>query len=193
MRQDWVQIAGNCDRQLLGCDAEDLGPSDRFALERLSVEQRQWLAGLPPNAVVCEEVRLVHGTPSDDTAYLLETVEDGHARLARPGEIVQRLGGVAGTLVLCGHSHIARVVRTAGVLIVNPGSVGLPAYDHDVPQVHVMESGSPDARYALLERTSRRWSAALVTVPYDNLGAAQRAEQNGRPDWASALRTGYMS
>jgi hypothetical protein len=56
-----------------------------------------------------------------------------------------------------------------------------------------METGSPDARYAVLEHTADDWIIELVSVPYDNEAAAARAEQNGRQDWARALRTGFAA
>jgi hypothetical protein len=34
-----------------------------------------------------------------------------------------------------------------GRQIANAGSVGLPAYEDDVPSWHVVETGTPDARY----------------------------------------------
>ena len=42
-----------------------------------------------------------------------------------------------------------------GRLIVNPGSVGSPGYRETHPYPHVIEAGTPDARYAILR--TRRW------------------------------------
>ena len=39
-----------------------------------------------------------------------------------------------------------------GRIVLNPGSVGLPAYDDDHIAFHVHQTGSPHARYALCER-----------------------------------------
>ena len=45
---------------------------------------------------------------------------------SRRAEILELLGGVREPVILCGHSHIPRVVRLSnGQMIVNPGSVGL--------------------------------------------------------------------
>ena len=153
----------------------------------------EWLAALPATARVLDEVLAFHGTPSDDAAYLLEAVDSGRVRLARATEIEQRLTGAVGQVMLCGHSHIPRIVRLGERLIINPGSVGLPAYTHDQPEPHVMETGSPDARYAVVERTDRGCQAQLVAVPYDHLAVAERARSSGRPDWEFALRTGYAA
>ncbi len=35
--------------------------------------------------------------------------------------------------------------------MVNPGSVGGPGYSYNLPYPHVIEAGTPDARYAILE------------------------------------------
>ena len=112
--------------------------------------------------------------------------------MASQAQIRQRLPGIGegAQLVLCGHSHQPRVVRVDSTLVVNPGSVGLQAFDdtHDGP--HCIECGSPHARYALCERRDGRWSAALVAVDYDWQAAAERALQRGMPDWAGWLRSG---
>ena len=71
---------------------------------------------------------------------------------------------ISPSLILCGHTHIARAVRLRdGRLIVNPGSVGSPGYRDVHPYKHVVEAGSPDARYAILELT--RWHMARDIPP----------------------------
>jgi putative phosphoesterase len=193
MQQNWLQIAGNCDRQLVQQAPIDHGASDRFAFERLTSEQIQWLRALAATATVPDGILAFHGTPSNDEAYLLEAVEDGRVRLAPQAELLQRLGGVTAQLMLCGHSHIPRIVRIGDTLIVNPGSIGLPAYTHSQPEPHAMESGSPNARYAIVEKADHCWRAELVAVPYNHLAAAEQARQHARADWALALCTGYVT
>ncbi|HEX6052050.1 MAG TPA: metallophosphoesterase family protein [Gemmatimonadaceae bacterium] len=193
MRQRWTQISGNCDRQVVRRPPSELGASDRFAYEQLTAEQRTWLAVLPDRASPFEDVLLFHGAPDDDDAYLLESVDAHGVRLASYHEIEGRLKGISAPLMLCGHTHHPRCVRVNDALVVNPGSVGLPAYEHDEPSAHVIECGSPHARYAVLERAVRGWIVDLIAVPYDHHAAAARAERNGRPDWVVALRTGFMT
>lgn len=191
MKQNWLQIAGNCDRNIVRQPPVDHGVSDRFAFERLASDQIQWLRSLPASATSSHGTLAFHGTPSNDEAYLLETVDSGRVSLAPQAELLGRLGGVSAELILCGHTHIPRIVRIGEILIVNPGSVGLPAYTDSKPEPHAMESGSPDARYAIVERTDHGWRSELVAVPYDHIGAAEQARQQSRPDWELALRTGY--
>jgi hypothetical protein len=78
------------------------------------------------------------------------------------------------------------------MLIVNPGSVGLPAYEDDLPEYHVVETGSHHARYSILEYTDGCWQVEMIAVPYEYHKAAEQARKNGRLDWDIGLRTGYM-
>lgn len=137
---------------------------------------------------------LFHGTPAANDVYLLETVHSRGVSPATPGEIEARLGpGLLPPLLLCGHTHIPRVVTALnGTLIVNPGSVGLPAYSDETPFPHVMETGSPHARYAILERHDAGWHVCQQQIPYAHEDAAGFALRNGREDWAFCLRNGVV-
>ena len=193
MKQDWVQIRGNHDRQLVSQDPGEHGLSDRYAFERLSGAELDWLRALPARVQVHNEFLVFHGTPTNDLVYLMETVEHGRLRLSTPDEIRERLGQTRPGVLLCGHSHTPRVVDlTEDILLVNPGSVGLPAYEADFPEVHIMESGSHHARYALMEYRAGRWRIETIAVPYDYQRAAEQAIKNDRPDWAVGIQTGFM-
>jgi predicted phosphodiesterase len=187
-------VRGNHDRrQGSSLAREAMGPSDSFAFARLSPEQRAYLGALPMMQTPTPGVLAFHGTPQRDDAYLLDDIQAGRLVRADPRAIQARLGNIEARVVLCGHSHRADVVQLAGgPLIVNPGSVGLPAYEDSEPD-HVSEAGSPHARYAMLENGSdESVSVELHAIPYDFEAAARRAEANGRPSWAHALRTGFM-
>lgn len=168
---------------------------DALARDALSAAQRDWIAGLPPTlSLDGGDVFACHGSPAGgDLDYLLEDVSSGRALPASPEAIRARLAGIgAARLVLCGHTHTARVVSLDGVLIVNPGSVGQPAYRDDLPVPHVVETGNTHAVYAIVDRTRLGWAAALHAVPYDHEAAAVQAERAGRPVTAHVLRTGRM-
>jgi predicted phosphodiesterase len=93
-------------------------------------------------------------------------------------------------MILCGHTHLPRVVSLAdGRIAANPGSVGLQAYDDDHPEPYRVENGDPLARYAIVDGQE----VTLRAIAYDHEIAARRADANGRPDWAIALRTGRMA
>jgi len=193
MKQNWIHIAGNHDRNLVNLNPADMIPSDRCAYQQLDEAQFAWLRAQPASFVLDGELLLCHGAPGNDRTYLLETVEHGRTRLASPGEIGQRLGSVEQRVLLCGHTHTPRAVQLAGgTLIVNPGSVGLPAYDDTHPEPHIVENGSPHERYAVLERQADNWRVEWIAVPYDHQQAARQAQRTQRPDWEIALRTGFM-
>lgn len=191
---DLPTVRGNHERQLLETPVERMGLSDRLAHDALTPEHRAWLAGLPLTLELPGDVLAFHGSPSDDLTYLLETVEPTGARPATVDEVTSRLGAHAHRrLLLCGHTHLPRALTLpTGALVVNPGSVGWPAYDDDAPHPHVMEAGTPHARYALVEAVDGRWEVEHRAVEYDWDAAAAVADGNGRPDVAHALRTGRV-
>lgn len=195
MAQDWPTIAGNHERQLLSITpAKPGGASDRFARECLGDAELTWLRALPATMRLSDEVFLCHGTPRRDIEYFLDSQVGERLVLATATEVAERLGEERATLVCCGHTHIPRVLRSArGQWLVNPGSVGLQAWDDDHPEVHVAEMGSPDARYAIAEQSERGWVVQSISVPYDYESAARIASRHGREDWARWLRTGYAA
>lgn len=131
--RDWPTVAGNHERQLLACADRPGERADMLAHAALDDTTLDWLRALPQALRPVPGVLMLHGRPDSDLEYLLETVapDAGRlgARMATSGEIAQRLAGLAAwpQLLLCGHSHQPRALRVADTLIVNPGSVGLPA------------------------------------------------------------------
>ncbi len=187
-------VRGNHERQVLETALDSMGPSDRLAAEQLRPEVSAWLASLTPRLEVAAGVLAFHGSPTDDLVYLLETVEAGGARPATEAEVTARIGADTDwALLLCGHTHLQRAMRVAGgPFVVNPGSVGWPAYADDEPHPHVMEAGTPHARYAIVDDAGGDWDVTFHAVHYDWESAALVAEDNGRPDIARAVRTGRV-
>src|SRR6185369_15918885 len=144
--------------------SEQRSPSDEYAFSQLTAKEFSWLKSLAPTSRLTPEVLLCHGTPLGDTEYFLETVEEGAVRPATSAEVELRLASELAPFIACGHTHVPRVARTKrGQLVVNPGSVGLPAYDDIHPLPHVIETGSPDARYAIAEESKGEWCIALLS------------------------------
>jgi len=194
----WPTIAGNHERQALAA-APGVGSDDAFTAAELGPAERAWLSALPAALSAGDgELRAFHGIPGDDRRGLLETVTPGYAPGADPGlrpatddEVDRRLAGTRAAVLVCGHTHMPRARRLAdGTLVVNPGSVGRPAYAHDQPHRHVVETGSPHARWALLERRADGWHAELRQAAYGWNVAAHRAAALGFADWAHELATG---
>ncbi|MGJ4940917.1 metallophosphoesterase family protein [Bradyrhizobium sp. HKCCYLS1011] len=194
MGLDAVHVLGNHDRYLIDRPVEKMGSWDRPAYAQLDVAHLDWLRAIPATRVFNDEVFLCHATPASDEIYWLEAVHaDGTIATATLETIEAVAEGIEQPLVLCAHSHIARAVRLRdGRLIVNPGSVGCPGYRDRHPYPHVVQAGTPDARYAILEQSAGAWSVTFRHVPYDHEAMAALALRNGMPELASALATGWI-
>lgn len=193
MQQDWVQIRGNHERRLLEQNPVEHNASDHYTYERLTQAHMNWLKNLPVSYKLDDAMLAIHGAPGDDMGYLLETIANGRTHLSTQKEILEKLNGVNSRVILCGHTHYARVVTAGEQVIINPGSVGLQAYEDSEPETHRIEAGSPHARYAIMEKTENQWQVALICVNYDVEQAVHQALRNNRPDWAVALKSGYIS
>ena len=185
-------VAGNHERNL--GESDDTSSSVAFARPLLSAAHFRWIASLPTTLRLADgDVFACHGSPAGgDLDYLLENVSSGRPVLASEDAIRPRLHGIgSATLVLCGHTHVPRVVQLGRVLIVNPGSIGMPAYTDDGAAPHAIETGAPHARYAVVTRgPGSTWSAELRAIAYDWDRAARQAATNGRTSVARWTATG---
>ncbi len=189
----WPTVRGNHDRFLIEDPIEKMGSTDVFAAERLSPDSLDWLRTTQVTIRLSGEVFLCHGTPDDDDRYLTEKVEGPKGHLPDEQTLLEELKGEAAPVVCCGHTHIPRVIRLqkTGQIILNPGSVGLPSYEDDHPHRHVMEAGSPHARYAIMTNNRGAWNFQEKILTYDWDTASREAQKNGRPGWARSLKHGF--
>ena len=191
-----LTIQGNQDREIFAATAADIerNPTLAAVITELSDAGWAWLRALPQAAnfeVLGRHVLLTHGTPTNDCIYLLEEIESGQPQLRSDAAITALLDGSDASLILCGHSHLPRCVMLAdGRMVVNPGSVGVPAYDDQLPVYHRMQTGSPLASYAIISITKAAIEVAHHRVAYDVETAVQRARSRGRNDWAAWLARG---
>lgn len=189
---DMPTVLGNQDRILLE-EAErwEGVPAWQATVGALGSDGLERLRALPATLTVEGDILLCHGIPADDMAYLLEDVASGHPVLRDCRAVLaDTLPHAAGcSLVLAGHSHLQGRADCDGLTVVNPGAVGLPAYDDDSPP-HTMSAGTPHARYALVQRRTDGWHVEFLAVEYDWERAAAMAREGGREDWATWLLTG---
>ncbi|GGE21960.1 DNA methylase [Primorskyibacter flagellatus] len=190
--RDILTVRGNHDRALVDFAPEEMWETDRLTHGLLPAEAFDWIRALPAEARL-EGVYLCHGTPGQDDVYWAELVEGGRMVPAPPDRIEALAGPVTEGLMLCGHTHIPRVVRLRdGRLLVNPGSVGCPGYTDDRAPAHVMMTGTPTASYAVVEAGTAGWSVTHRSVCYDWDAAAEQARGHGRADWAKVVGTGWL-
>jgi predicted phosphodiesterase len=177
---DLPTVSGNHERGVLDPRGKDA--VDSWSRGRVSQSDLEWLQGLPGTLSIERDLFLCHGTPKSDETPWLDSWFSGRTNIL-PDEtsVASHAKGIDFPVLLCGHTHVARAVRLDdGRLVVNPGSVGLQLF-----------YGSPDARYAILERKSGTWTVTFRLVPYDFEAAASQAEANGFHAWKRALSTGW--
>lgn len=172
----WV-IRGNADQYQIddldphGAGAERTGPQwgvVRWTARQLQPDGVDWLKRLPEQMVItlsgAPALRMTHGSPQSMYTGLIpenpavrEIFRHGglwpNGRPTQP--LAEQIAGIAETLLICGHTHIAWQERSGSVLTLNPGSVGLNI------------EGDPRARYALLQWDNGAWQTDLRAIPYD--------------------------
>jgi predicted phosphodiesterase len=194
MKRSFVTIRGDQDRRLVELHRQGC---KRMDLDSLSAHHVEWLAGQPGSLLWRGEILLCHGSPANDARMWLDRVTEAGKIEASPLEVIEAelASGTSqnASLILCAHTHIPRVVRLRdGCLVVNPGSVGLPGYAGNDPVPHKVETGTPDACYAIIEKGSSGWRVTLRWVPYDHRPMAELARSRGAVSWASALSSGWI-
>jgi predicted phosphodiesterase len=170
-RAQWV--GGNADRELVEVAAGKPCeyPISRWAGARLRPDQVDLLAGLPARQVLdlgrLGTTLFVHATPrADDEMILVDSSLDRWAEI---------LSGERADTVVLGHTHMPFVRLADRVLVVNPGSVGMPY-------------GTAGAHWALLD--SGTGAVTLRRTPLDAHEVGERliAESgfDGIEEWVAA-------
>ncbi|HYQ03829.1 MAG TPA: metallophosphoesterase family protein [Polyangiaceae bacterium] len=113
---------------------------------------------------------LFHGTPGSNTTDLLATT---------PAEQVdEMLGGRKATVMAGGHTHLQMLRQHRGILIVNPGSVGLAFKEHAFGREPIL---LPHAEYAVIEAMDGDISVSLRRVPLDKSELREAASAVNHP------------
>jgi predicted phosphodiesterase len=170
-------LMGNCDREAVWTTTDDPGfaESMRWSAARLGADRlgrvAQWPATVELGIDGLGTVLFCHGTPTSDTAIITSATPEE--------DVAAELAGVAGDLVVCGHTHVQYDRSVEDMRIVNAGSVGMP-YEH-----------SPDARWALIGGDG----VELLSTPYDAAAALELLSSKGCPalDWFSRPLRGEVT
>ncbi len=187
-------ISGNTDREILQAVDGDFTKDgmDRVKAD-LSEQSINWLRGLPKTST-CDSLFFVcHGTPESDDEYLLEKVTRHGIFVYNDEELIAKTAPIKERIILCGHSHVNRVIYLSNnKIILNPGSVGLPAYLGTGEHRFAMESMTPHAKYAIVTTDGDDISIEQVLCAYDWHQASEAARKNGNEKWAQFLLRGRM-
>ena len=152
MALDAVHVLGNHDRYLIDRPPEKMGSWDRPAHAQLDEGISTGCARCRRRGSFATRCFSVMPRPRDEILLAGDGCRTARFAWRRWTRSRRRREGITQPLILCGHTHVARAVRLRdGRMIVNPGSVGSPGYRDTHPFPHVIEAGTPDARYAILE------------------------------------------
>ena len=195
MARDMPSVRGNHDRWLVENNRKDMISIDRAAYDQLDASHLAWLEALPPTLRLSEEVFACHGTPGSDTTYWLEAVtSDGHVVLRDRDAVAADATGVDASLMLCGHTHIPRRVDLhSGRVILNPGSVGCPAFGDAAPFPDTVQTDTGTACYAVVRKTSAGWATVFRHIPYDPRRMIEMVRAVDYPNWETRLATGWLT
>ncbi len=186
-------VRGNEDRMIYSARENDPSPTLQYVVSRLNREQIEWLSSMPATTIVDGVLFAFHGSPRSDNEYFFWHISPEGKVLRNGREMETMVKEVSCRVVLCGHDHVPRsLLLNDGTLVVDPGSVGLQAFQDETPYRHVMQNQSPHARYTMLTEDKGTWHAAHKKVVYDWETASSLAGKNGRADWAFWLRTGKV-
>jgi putative phosphoesterase len=194
MKEKIISISGNQDRNIVdSLNQIDVHPTMKYVIDSLSTDSVEWLKSLSKTFIFQEDFFLCHGTPNDDHKYLIEEVSKYNVNIKPSSELEKELKYIKQQVILCGHSHTSRIIYlSSDKLIINPGSVGLQAFDDELPYCHVMESGSPHARYSIITKENINVKVENIALPYCFEEAAEYAIRRNRPDWQRALLLGRI-
>ncbi len=194
VRANMLSLRGNHDRYLIEQAVADMGPSDRAAHAALPPSALDWIRNLPVTLAL-GKVFACHAAPHDDQTYWThEATAAGGVTLRSRARIEAFADGIDAGLILSAHTHLPIIMGlSGGRVLVNPGSVGCPAYTDTHPVPHVVETGSPRACYAVIQQCDTGLRVVHRHVPYDTARIAGLARGLGRKDWAQAVETGWIS
>jgi putative phosphoesterase len=129
-----------------------------------------------------DDVFLFHGTPRSNMEDLLS--------ITPPDEVDRMLQGHRAALMAGGHTHLPMVRQHRGMLLVNPGSLGIPF--HEPPAAGKAPTILPRAEYAIVDVTRDRASVDLRRVAIDTRRLAQQVDGWDNP-LAPSLRATYLA
>lgn len=114
---------------------------------------------------------MVHGSPRELNEYIYEDAAEDYL------DGLLRENGA--DLLLCGHTHLPFIRKTAAGYVVNAGSVGKPKH------------GNPNATYVVLGPERGGLKAEIMEVPYNYEETAKEIERSDLPnEFAGHIRTG---
>src|SRR5262249_23052146 len=111
-----------------------------------------------------------HGSPLSNTDIIRATTPDD--------ELERMLGGRRATVLAGGHTHTQTLRRSRNLIVLTPGSVGLP-FEHDPATGRTRNP--PWAEYAIVDWADGKLSIELRRVPVDVAEIVRAARASDMP------------
>jgi putative phosphoesterase len=131
---------------------------------------RTFKQGLEIQLDAASRLVLFHGSPRSHMEDILATTP--------PDELDRLLAGQTATVMAAGHTHIQMLRQHRGMLLVNPGSVGIPFKEYAAGQAPTLMA---HAEYATVEATRGEISVTLHRVPLDRSALRQATSTSDYP------------
>ena len=148
--------------------------------DRLSDEARDFIRSFAPTLEVELEtdrtLLCFHGSPNSFDHWIVATTPDA--------EVAAMLDGFAAPVMAGGHTHLQMLRRYSDMLVVNPGSVGMPFELWSEEDVRI----APRAEYAVLSTSDGRLAVDLRRTSYDVEAHLRDGMVSGMPypEWWAA-------
>jgi putative phosphoesterase len=117
-----------------------------------------------------QTLRLFHGSPRSNVEDLLATT--------LPDDLEAMLGDRRATVMAGGHTHVQMLRQHRGVLVVNPGSVGMPFHEYVGGGPPTL---MPHAEYAVVDAKGGNVTVELRRVELDRNVLRRSAERDDNP------------
>lgn len=183
----------NCLAVMGNADAELLNPMDEssaWSREHLHAEHLDYIRTFQPTVEVPlgagATLLCFHGSPRSYDDIIMSTTSIA--------EVEQMIAGHYATILAGGHTHVQMIRRHKDMMIINPGSVGLPydknPWSNEVPRESVRLA--PWSEYAIITYHAGQLGVELLRVPLDIDAVKRSAFLTDWPDakgWAENWRT----
>ncbi|HEX9077374.1 MAG TPA: metallophosphoesterase family protein [Anaerolineae bacterium] len=182
----WQVVKGNTDDWFLFPPPFDLNAERERRLkdiwgwtqEQLTPSDLDYIRSFPPRIELAlvggRNLLCYHGSPQSNTDLIWAATPDD--------DLARMLAGYRASLMAGGHTHEPMLRRFQKVLVMNPGSVGMPFERGNTPA----ESRRPPwAEYAIVETLDGELSVTFKRAPVDVQAVVQGARRSGIPqlDW----------
>lgn len=200
LKHPMKHIAGNMDRYVMEVTIDNIpnptiplsNQTMRYVVDSIDKKGQQWIHNLPKSLQSDGLIYACHGNLLTDDLPLVEQITKEGILLKNDEILTNTLKNMTETIILCAHTHVGRLTQlNNSKIIINPGSVGLPAYTDESPFPHKMENNSPFAKYCVIEiQDGLLVSHQSISIKYDWDSASKLAEKNNRLDWKRWLKFG---